>query len=328
MKLLKEIKNKIIEYKYFWICIILILSLTFIKLPYYIKLPGGVINLDNKIDSNIKIETSGSINMSYVTELNATIPTYLLSFINRNWDLEKKSNKISSNESEEEQIYRNKMLLKEANDIATIIAYNKANKELKITNEEIYIIYIDPNAKTNLKIGDKIIKVENQIINNLNDFKNIIKKYNNEDIIKIETNNGIKTAKIFVKDNTKYIGIMTSTKYEIKNDVKFKFDKNESGPSGGLMMSLCLYNYLTNDSLTNGRNIAGTGTINLDGEVGEIDGVKYKLMGAVKNNMDIFLVPTQNYEEALKVKNEKNYKIDIHAVKNIDEAIEYLKRID
>ena len=57
----------------------------------------------------------------------------------------------------------------------------------------------------------------------------------------------------------------------------------------------------------------------------EIGGVKYKLMGAVKSKADIFFVPEKNYDEALKVKNEKNYNIDLVMVKTLGEAINYLK---
>ncbi len=42
------------------------------------------------------------------------------------------------------------------------------------------------------------------------------------------------------------------------------------------MLTLTIYNAISGEDLIKGRNIAGTGTINLDGTVGEIDGVKYK----------------------------------------------------
>ena len=48
-------------------------------------------------------------------------------------------------------------------------------------------------------------------------------------------------------------------------------------------------------------------------------------MGAVKNKMDIILVPSANYKEAMKVKKEKNYKIKIVEVKTFQDAIKYLK---
>ena len=72
------------------------------------------------------------------------------------------------------------------------------------------------------------------------------------------------------------------------------------------MMALSIYGNLTNQDLTNGKTIVGTGTIDIDGNVGSIGGVKYKLIGAVKNKADIFIVPNgENYDEAIKIKKEK-----------------------
>ena len=108
--------------------------------------------------------------------------------------------------------------------------------------------------------------------------------------------------------------------------IKIKFKSSEGGPSGGLMLTLAIYNKLTDSNLSNGRKIVGTGTIDQNGNVGEIGGVKYKLNGAVKAHADIFLVPSgDNYKEALKEKEKNNYQITIKAIKTLDEAITYLK---
>lgn len=90
-------------------------------------------------------------------------------------------------------------------------------------------------------------------------------------------------------------------------------------------MSLSIYSAISGEDILKGRNIAGTGTIDIEGNVGEIGGIKYKVMGAVKNKMDIILVPSANYKEAMKVKKEKNYKIKIIEVKTFQDAIKYLK---
>ena len=63
----------------------------------------------------------------------------------------------------------------------------------------------------------------------------------------------------------------------------------------------------------------------MDGSVGRIDGIKYKIMGAVKNNMDVILVPSGNYKDALQVVKENNYDIKIVKVSNFKDAINYLK---
>jgi PDZ domain-containing protein len=74
--------------------------------------------------------------------------------------------------------------------------------------------------------------------------------------------------------------------------------------------------------------IVGTGTIDIDGKVGEIGGVKYKLKGAIKNDADIFFVPNgKNYEEAIKLKKKHGYDIKIVGVSTLDDAISYLENL-
>lgn len=318
-------KNKLKEYKYLGLLIILFLLFFVIKLPYNIELPGGILNIDSKIESDIKVKTSGTLNMAYVSEIRATIPTYLISKLNNNWDLIKMEESISSNETIEEANYRNTMLLKEANDIATIVAYEKAGRKIKIKNKKLYITYIDPSVQTDLKIKDQILKVDHKKINNLEEIATIINNHNVNDTILVETDNGIKKSKIIEIDGKKVIGVLITYDYDFDNEIKFKFTDKESGPSGGMMMTLAIYNYLTNDSLTRNRKIVGTGTIDINGNVGEISGIKYKLKGAVKNKADIFIVSEENYDEAIKLKEKNKYNIKIVSVKTIDEAIKYLK---
>ena len=90
-------------------------------------------------------------------------------------------------------------------------------------------------------------------------------------------------------------------------------------------MAIDIYNKITNSNITKGDKITGTGTIELDGTVGEIGGVRYKVMGAAKEKAKVFLCPKENYEEALSVAQEKNYDIIIKEVNTLQEAINYLK---
>ena len=129
-------------------------------------------------------------------------------------------------------------------------------------------------------------------------------------------------------DGKKIIGIYIKSDFLIESDtdVIFKYKNSESGASGGLMSALYIYNELTEYDLTKGRNIAGTGTIEYDGTVGEIGGVKYKLLGAVKAKADIFIVPSgSNYEEAKKLVEENNYKIELIEAKTFKDVIETLR---
>lgn len=71
------------------------------------------------------------------------------------------------------------------------------------------------------------------------------------------------------------------------------------GPSAGLMLTLGILDLVGDDDLTAGAVIAGTGTINGEGEVGPIGGIGLKMVAAREIGAELFLVPAGNCEEAL-----------------------------
>jgi Lon-like protease len=72
------------------------------------------------------------------------------------------------------------------------------------------------------------------------------------------------------------------------------------GPSAGMMFALGIVDKLTPGSLTGGRFVAGTGTIDVDGRVGPIGGISLKTIGARDKGAQYFLTPADNCEEAAK----------------------------
>ncbi|MFE6283155.1 S16 family serine protease [Streptomyces sp. NPDC057877] len=74
------------------------------------------------------------------------------------------------------------------------------------------------------------------------------------------------------------------------------------GPSAGLLFSLGIIDKLDGDGdggdLTGGRVIAGTGTIDTDGEVGAVGGVALKTQAARRDGATVFLVPKAECTDA------------------------------
>lgn len=319
-KVYEKIKQILKENIKFFLILILTLIICTIPLPYYINATGGLINTSNRININ---KLSGSYNMAYVSELKGTIPLCLIALLNNNWDIVKKEEVIYDNETVEDVEFRNHLFLEEANDTAIMVAYNLANKEYKINNRKIYVTYIDEDAITDLKIKDQIIKINDTLINTKQDVYDIINNSEGEITITL-SDNTIKKAKIRIENNKKMIGIVIAEDLDIESNVKYNFKESESGPSGGFITSLAIYTSLTQD-ITHNLKIVGTGTIDINGNVGEIDGIKYKLRGAIKENADLFFVPSSNYEDALKYKKQNNYDIELISISNINEAINYLQ---
>jgi hypothetical protein len=95
------------------------------------------------------------------------------------------------------------------------------------------------------------------------------------------------------------------------------------GPSAGLMFTLTVYNSLSPVDLTHGLRIAGTGTINADGTVGPIGGIKQKVAAAEAAGAKYFLAPVEDYPDALTVAKH----IKVVEVANVDQALAFLNSL-
>ena len=297
-----------------------------IELPYYIEAPGGTINLTERLDKDYN-KKNGSLNMLYVTQYRGNVVTVLLGKLINSWDLNEISNQQISNENANEIYIRNRVMLDNSIQNAIFVAYNHAGIEINIKNKKN--IVIATTKENGIEIGDIIISADNQNIDNINDLKEIINNKNVGDKLELLIKREEKEKTIYVTiPEDKIIGIATITnyEYELPNELNVNFKNGEGGSSGGLILTIGIYQEITGIDLLKGRNIAGTGTIDISGNVGEIDGIKYKIAGAVKNKMDVVLVSPYNYQEAKKVVEENNYDIELVQVSTFKEAIDYLTK--
>lgn len=92
----------------------------------------------------------------------------------------------------------------------------------------------------------------------------------------------------------------------------------KDGPSAGIALASVIYSTLTNKKIKS--KVAMTGEISLTGIVLPIGGVKEKLQGAIKANMELVLLPNDNKEDYEKVDQEIKNKINVKFVKTIDEV--------
>ncbi len=98
--------------------------------------------------------------------------------------------------------------------------------------------------------------------------------------------------------DTWLIGVGLTTTYDFPIDVTIQLD-NVGGPSAGMMFALGIIDELTPGELTGGEDIAGTGTIDAEGTVGAIGGIRQKLYGARDAGAEYFLAPASNCDEVV-----------------------------
>ena len=323
------IKN---NYK-FLIALIFIALIFWLPLPYYIDAPGGLTNLNKKVSINGK-KIDGSYNLTYVSEYKASIPLIVYSWFNKDYDIYKKEDILLDNESDSEYYKRDRLFLEESVSNAVISAYNLAGKKVDKSNNYLYVGYILDNSNTDLQVGDSIISIDGVKVNTKEEVNKLLSKMSANDkvSIKVKNNNKEYTRYAYLKKEKGkiIIGIIPIEvfDYKVNPKVDIKTSASESGGSGGLMLALTIYDLLVDKNLSKGRVIAGTGTIDSNGNVGEIGGIKYKIKGAVKDKAEVFFVPKDNYKEAKKLVDKRGYKIELVKVNTLKDAVEYLKVSD
>ena len=116
-----------------------------------------------------------------------------------------------------------------------------------------------------------------------------------------------------------------SLKISVDSPVEASFGLSDvGGPSAGMMFALGLVDKITPGALTGSKDIAGTGTINMDGQVGPIGGIQQKIAGAHGAGSKFFLAPASNCDE---VKGHEPEGMQVFAVSTLHEAVTATKAI-
>lgn len=120
------------------------------------------------------------------------------------------------------------------------------------------------------------------------------------------------------------LGIGAGMDYSFPFDVKIQLD-NVGGPSAGQMFALGIIDKLTPEKLNGGKRVAGTGTIDNEGNVGPIGGIRQKMYAARdEGHATYFLAPASNCDE---VTGHIPSGLRVFAVKKLQDSLKALAAI-
>ncbi len=333
-----------------WILLIVfVLFINFYQLPYYFTKPGDAQVLHPIIKVEGGYDETGTFMLTTVRMGQANIINYLWAKWSDQRELIHEEFVRRSGETDEEYHHRQLMMMSSSQDLATIVAYKKAGKEAYYTNYGVIVTgTIDEmSASELLELGDLIVAVDHQEVKTVEDLLAQVgdKPKDTTVLVRIVRNGEEKDFELTVAsfpeelDPTgERVGIgITSpvTKRELTVNPKITIDtKKIGGPSAGLMFSLEIYNQLVPEDITKGYHIAGTGSINEEGEVGRIGGVKQKVIAAERAGAQYFLAPnefdspTSNYIDAVEAAKSINAKIKVIPIDTFEQALEFLENLD
>ena len=291
-------------------------------LPYYIDSPGGTKSIEPFILIDDEPVPTENFHKTFVTSRRAQIPTLVLAWILSDWHIFPISDLAVGDYELNSKI--NRLYLKHANQNAILVAYYLAEKEVDIIDRSFVVTYIDERAKTELQIGDIILLDHDSLTE-------VVSQYSLEDeffltVMRDDEELEVKSEIVLIDDESR-IGIVGFTLYDYITvpAIEILDDRKAEGPSAGFMMSLAIFDQLV-DMQREDLKIAGSGTIDIEGNIGSIGGLEYKIISAAKDNMDYFFIGIDDYEQAKAFKQEHNLNINVKGFANIEEAVNYLYR--
>lgn len=330
----------------FFIIMAILLALSFFSLPYYVSKPGMAKELEPIIEVEGGYEGEGSFMLTTVRMGRANIYSYALAKISKYQRIHPLDEVRSDDETDEEYNVR-QLHLMDASKLAAIeLAYKKAGKPVDYEYKGVYVLNIIPGmpAEGKLKPGDRIFKVDGHKLRSSREFLDYVGEKKAGETIRLTYERKGRIAAVALQidyfperehKGRTGVGIGLVDDKEIVVEPKVSVDTKEiGGPSAGFMFSLEIYNQLIKKDLTKGYDIAGTGTISLDGTVGRIGGIEQKVIAADKAGADFFFAPNEkgkkdsNYQAALKTTAEIGTEMKIIPVDTFDEAVAFLAQLE
>lgn len=317
---------------------ILAYVLVYMPIPYLIYKPGTAEEVKPMVTvQNGDPSEAGSFMMTTVSASYANVILLALSAFDRDAEIQDKDSRLQGRSEAEyaaQQIY----LMDSSQSSAIEAAYHHAGVAYQIVPNHVVVMKLLPGADRDLLPGDQLLEVEDKAIQDHAQLRGLLEGKRAGDTLSFKL---LRDGEVLTRDVTLIpitdpdtgqqrigLGVSLATVQKIKPDnpdhtISFA-STNVGGPSAGLIFTLEIYNQLTPGDLSKGYRIAGTGTIDQDGNVGEIGGIVHKIVAADRKGADLFFVPEGNYEAALGKAQAIGTRMELVPVRTLQDALDYL----
>jgi len=313
--------------------LIALMPIGLIKTEYYFMSPGPPYQWEIDYGNNDNYTFEGNLYQLTVRRDEANVFVYLWSLINESYDLYPREVILPDGVTPEELSEISIQNMRTSENVAIAVALKNIGYEIESKGDGVAVVGLldDSPVKDKLKKGDLINSINNTDIYSATEFISTLRTYSIGETVSIGLLREIDGVKeqIYIKttliEHVEYegepmVGFLATTvneRFEFPFEIDIKTG-NVGGPSAGLMMALNVYNNLIPEDITNSKITAGTGTIEIDGSVGPVGGIKQKIIAAKRAGAELILVPVANFEEAQSFETDKTA---IVAVDSFDEAL-------
>lgn len=328
---------------YFALIILFAFFLSTFQLPYYIYKPGNADPLNQIVEVEGGSKSEGDMHLVTVSGGQATPIQYLWAKVLTYHEIQPLEEVRPKDMTNEEYRLVQLRMMENSQESSTVVAYEAANEEVNIEYNGVYVVSVREGmpAEGKLEMGDHIMGIDDQTINEADDLINYIDQKQAGDQISLDVERNDEALKIDLTlgtftemDNKVGMGIELVTNRSISVNPEIHFSSgNIGGPSAGLMFALEIYDQLIEEDLTKGYQIIGTGALDYNGNVQRIGGIDKKVVAADKAGCEIFFAPYEdgaedsNYELAKITAEDIGTEMEIVPVDTFQQAITFLEEL-
>lgn len=189
-----------------------------------------------------------------------------------------------------------------------------------------------------LEPGDTLTTADGVVLNTVDDLATALEDHEPGDLIEVELvrAGGTETETVEVEliespdgSGRTIVGFYPFDTASVQLPFELNIDTGTiGGPSAGLAFTLTLIDELSEGDLTGGADVAVTGTIGVEGQVGAIGGLAQKASVVQQLGIDTFIVPAGQSDESLAAAREVvGDDVDIVTVGTVQEALDALVAI-
>ncbi|HSH22463.1 MAG TPA: S16 family serine protease [Acidimicrobiales bacterium] len=311
------------------IVVVLLVAGLFVPLPLFVLAPGSAISVGERVSfGRGPDELSGQLLLTTVRIFRPNALGVAQAWLSPAHEVLTEAEVVPEGVDPEQFEAAQRDLFRESSEVAAAVGLRRAGEEVEISGGGARVSQLfegSPAARV-LQLDDVIISVDGEPVELASDLVGTlgVRGSGDEVVLGVRRDGSTEEVRLTLATveglDRPGLGVgVTTVDLDLSLPFPVEVDQGEiGGPSAGLMIALTVYDLAEPGDLTAGRRVAGTGTIDLDGQVGPVGGVDAKVVAARAAGATVFLVPEYEASLAREVSGDD---LEVVPVATLDDAV-------
>jgi PDZ domain-containing protein len=291
-----------------------LLAASVVRIPYYAMAPGSAVDVEPLVavrGDGPSFPPEGRVFLTTVSLRQATVVSAVRGWIDPDVDVVEKDTIVPPDTDADQLREMNLRLMDSSKDAARGVAFEQLGYDA-ISGSGASVVQVVPDAPADgvLEEDDTMVELDGEPVRIDGDVISLLSQRAPGDRVSLVVERDGARVPVELELGSRpgargeaFLGVGLATR-DLKLDFPFDVDiesERIGGPSAGLAFTLELLDVLTEGELTGGRQVAATGTIELDGTVGDVGGVAQKTAAVKSAGIDLQVEAVDTLDDALRI---------------------------